>query len=554
MKGSKLIAIAGAFLIALSPITLCSAQSEVQRPRLVVVISVDQLARWVLDEVYPFLPEGGIRRLVESGTDFTNCAYLHACTETGPGHATIGTGAPAAIHGIIANEWWDQDGSRRRYCVSDEAGRPVGYQGSRGIGPGLLLVPTLGEALKAQRGSACKVISLSWKDRAAVLMAGRGADLAAWMNFAKGDFVSSTSYVPELPAWLTSFNRERHVDGYFAKTWDREDNDAAFADLIDDRKFEGVDYDRRRTLPERIDGGLEEPGPRFYDHLYRSPYSNRVLLELAEVAVREERLGRDEYPDLLYLGFSANDVVGHRFGPRSYEARDISLKFDRQLAELLSFLDESVGVERYAVVLSADHGVDEIPEALQSAGVDAGRSPRLLRKLRKVADKSLRKAYGPPPEGTPRWVWGVSGRGLHLNLGALATRKIPVEDAEACVAEALSELSELVRVAIADELSEDETDPLLRALYFGRQPQRSGELLYVQRAHWLAGTTPASHGSPYPYDREVPMLAAGPGIRAGWREQSAVSPGLIAVLVARLLGIDPPAAAEETVPEGVLSR
>ncbi|MHC5063036.1 MAG: alkaline phosphatase family protein [Planctomycetota bacterium] len=527
---------------------------EESRPSLIVVVSIDQMSRWLLDETLPFLADSGIKRLMREGVDFSACAYKHANTETGPGHATIGTGAPCAVHGIIANDWYDRETLQLTYCASDPHARPVGYEASLAHGPARLLVPTLGESLKEQLGAECKVFSFSWKNRSAVLMAGARANLAAWMDFADGDFVSSTSYVEELPGWLEEFNAAGRVEGYFGRTWERDQNDAAFDGLQDERKWEGMDWDLRRSFPHRIDGGLQEPGPRFYDHIYKSPFGDQVLSDLAKTAIIEEELGKDEHPDLLYLSFSANDEVGHIFGPLSWEVRDIYLKVDRQIGDLLAFLDEHVGEGRYAMMLSSDHGIGPIPEYLRAAGENAGREPLLMQKIFRVADTAMRRKYGLPPEGERYWATPSSEWGVHLNLPALASREIAKSEAAAVVAGALDKLIETSRVAVADQLRDDEEDPLLIALAEGHNPARSGDVLYLARKHWIASTSRATHGSAYDYDRRVPLLIMGPGIPAGLVLEELASPGMIASVAARLLGIQAPAGAGEAPPDSLQLR
>ncbi len=527
---------------------------ELVEPRLIVVVSIDQMSRWLLDEALPFLSQSGIKRLMREGVDFAACAYKHANTETGPGHATIGTGVACGVHGIIANDWYDRETGVLTYCASDPGARPVGYEASPAHGPGRMLVPSLGETLKAERGADCKVLSFSWKNRAAILMAGRGADLAAWMDFADGEFVSSSSYVEELPAWLREFNRSGRVQSHFAKTWEREDKDAAFLGLVDERPWEGVDHDRRRSFPHPIDGGLENPGPRFYDHIYKSPFGDQVLSELAKAAIIAEKLGDDDNPDLLYLSYSANDEIGHIFGPLSWEVRDCYLKVDHQISDLLEFLDEQVGKGRYSLMLSSDHGIGPIPESLRAAGEDAGREPLLMRKIFRVADSAMRRKFGSPPAGQKYWATPSAEWGVHLNLQALADRGITKADASRVVASALEALTETTRVAIADDLDWDEPDPLLLALLAGRNPERSGDVLYLGRKHWIASTSRATHGSAYDYDRRVPLLVMGPGIPAGLVLEDQASPGMIASIAARLLGISAPSPACEQLPGSLQLR
>src|SRR5262245_14708016 len=316
------------------------------RPRLVVICSIDQLARWVFDAALPhFAADGGFRRLLDQGISFPNCAYRHACTETGPGHATIGTGVDARVHGISKNEWWDTQARRTVYCVGDPAAAALPeFPLGKGRGPGRLLVPTLGDLLK-QHDAACKVVSISHKDRSAILMAGARADAVLWFENGAGSFVTNATWGNAASQWLLDFAATRPADRFFGWTWERSAGDDAYAGLDDDRKFEMAHSSGgKRTLPVKVVGGrLDEPGAPFYLEAFLSPIADEVVLDATLAALRGAGLGQDDTPDLLCVSFSATDTVGHFFCPDGVEARDTLLRVDRLLARLLRELDERVG-------------------------------------------------------------------------------------------------------------------------------------------------------------------------------------------------------------------
>ncbi|MCK5945068.1 MAG: alkaline phosphatase family protein, partial [Planctomycetes bacterium] len=348
-----------------------------ERPRLVVLCSVDQLAAWVHALGQPFFAEhGGFRRLQRDGVTFANCAYEHACTETGPGHATIGTGAPASSHGIVKNQWWSRADQQAVYCVADAVDALADLPEGGGRGPGRLLVPTFAESLKAHVPGS-KVASVAWKDRSAILMAGRGADVAAWFEATTGNLVTNKGWVEETPAWIRAFNRERRIDRWFGEQWQRSGPDEAYRGLVDDQPFEyaHLNGSGQHTLPQPLTGGLQQPGGAYYTQLYASPFGNTIVREAAAAAVRGMQLGADDVPDLLCVSFSATDVVGHYFGPESVEARDALLRLDGELGQLFAMLDEQVGAGRWSLFLTADHGVGPTPERARANGVAAGRGP-----------------------------------------------------------------------------------------------------------------------------------------------------------------------------------
>ncbi|MBL8730245.1 MAG: alkaline phosphatase family protein [Planctomycetes bacterium] len=531
-----------------------------ERPRLVVLCSVDQLACWVFEQARPhFAADGGFRRLLDQGTWFTQCAYEHACTETGPGHATIGTGAPASGHGIVRNEWWSPEARAKVYCVAEAVEALPDLREGRNRGPGRMLLPTLGDSLKAHVAGS-KVASVSWKDRAAILMAGRSADAVVWFEPSTGNLVTNTTWTATTPAWLTEFNGKRAIDGYHGYVWDRFGPADAYAGLVDDRPYElpHQNGSNQRTLPQPLTGGKPDPDVGFYAEVYGSPVGNTLIRLAAEAALQGMELGQDPVPDLLCVSFSSTDVVGHYFGPDSVEARDTLLRLDRELATLLSFLDRTVGAGRYAFFLTADHGVGPTPEWARAHGVDAGRGA-LLKNARAAAEKALTNAYGAPPSGS-RWFAHVGECTFFFDQDVLQAARgerdaatMSREAARIAAAAAASTAGIHAAYATEDLLAGDASgDPLRRALVRALCPGRAGEVQLVLRPYWLDGMTPASHGTPYPYDREVPALALGPGVPAGVHLAAPITPGFGVVLFAAMLGIPRPAGAVDDLPAGLL--
>ncbi|MCU0866805.1 MAG: alkaline phosphatase family protein [Planctomycetes bacterium] len=528
-------------------------------PRLVVLCSVDQLASWVYQQAEPhFAADGGFRRLRQQGAWFPQCAYTHACTETGPGHATIGTGAPARVHGIGRNDWWSEADGKVVYCAEQPAEPFALWPEGKNRGPGRLLVPTFAASLKAHVPGA-KVVSVAWKDRSAILAVGAAADAVAWMETATGNLVSNTQWGTEPPPWLVQFHRERAIDRWFGARWERTGPDAAYEGLVDDRPYETPHGGgtRSRTLPQVLDGGAPALSPAFYSQIYASPFGNTLVRLAAEAAVRGADLGSDAATDLLSLSFSSTDVIGHTFGPESVEARDALLRLDRELALLFACFDERVGAGRWAVFLTADHGVAPTPEWAAARGVDAGRG-LIQTMVRAAGEKALQDRFGvlPPPQ---RYLAYVGDGSCFLSAAALASqagaRRLDDvrREAAALVAAAAVKVRGVAQAIPTEELLAPSAivDPLRAALVAALPAGRGGDVQLVLKPYWVDGTTPATHGSPHAYDREVVAFAAGPGVPAGATFAAAITPGFGAVLFARMLGIPPPSGAIDTIPAGL---
>lgn len=531
-----------------------------ERPRLVVLCVVDQLASWVFEQGRPFLAaDGGFQRLMQQGAWFSKCAYQHACTETGPGHATIGTGVPASVHGIVRNSWWSVEDGKLVYCVQEAMPALPDLPEGKDRGPGRLQAPAFASSFrKGVPGS--KVASVSWKDRSAILMAGPDADAVVWIETATGNLVTNTAWAKATPAWVTRFNEERAIDGFFGSVWDRSGPEAAYEGLVDDRRHEVAHQNgtNQHTLPQPITGGKLEPGPAYYLQLFAAPAGNTVVRLAAEAAARGMELGADAATDLLCVSFSSTDVVGHVFGPDSVEARDALLRLDRDLALFFQFLDSAVGEGRWALFLTADHGVGPTPEAAKAAGRDAGRG-LLQTGARTAAEQALTKRFGKPPDGK-RFFTHVGEFSFYFDHDVLAALR-----GERDAAEMLREASRVAAEAAASargisaafatadlQAPVQEHDALRASLVLGLYPGRAGDVQLVVKPYWLDGASPASHGTPHAYDLEVAAFAIGPDVRAGARIDAAITPGFGVVWFAQMLGLPRAAAVVDTVPPQLL--
>lgn len=546
----------------------CVAQesaSSHKPPRVVVMCSVDQLASWVFDQSLPHFGEGGFRRLLREGVQFAECAYLQGCTETGPGHATLGTGAPANVHGIVHNEWYDEVEKKRVYCAGEPVAALAEFPEGKDRGPARLLVPTLGDLLK-QKNPAARLVSVSAKDRSAILMAGGSADSVTWYDYSTGRFVTNTRWCKEAPKWLLDFNQAPAADAYFGWQWTRTGPDKAYADCVDDQPFEAAHLGSGgRTLPATLKGKPEAvlPAKEFYLEVYISPAVNELTLRAAKASCLANQVGEDDVTDLLCLSFSATDTIGHAFGPESVEARDGLLRLDALLAELLLWLDARVGRGNYTFLLSADHGVGHSPEWVKQNGGDGGRG--LLHTMARGAAENALKEHFAAAKVEGAFVAQASEFSLVLDrervvAAALAMGKTDAAAAfwQACeiAAQAAAKSKGVQQAFVTEKLVQGGAtgDPIRRAMFYAARTDRAGDVLLVLKPNWLEGTYAASHGSPYDYDRRVPLLAMGPGLARGTVSQAKVSPGLMTVIAAKALVVPTLKVATDTIPAEALQQ
>lgn len=527
------IATALAVTAAGLPVRAAAPPTPAGAPRLVLFVSVDQMRADYLTRFSPLF-DGGLRRLIDHGAVFTEARFRHACTETGPGHSVLLSGRSPRSSGIVGNSWYDRTLRKSVNVVEDPTVRPLGSSG-RAASPSHFLGFTVGDLLKS-RSPQSRVVGVSFKDRAAILMAGKRADGAYWYETAEGRFITSTWYTRRTPAWLEQWNARNLADAYLARTWNRLLPDlSAYARLAGPDDAAG-EWDRKNTtFPHPILG--ERGTSEAYDELRRSPFADDILFDLALAAMSAHGLGQREATDLLAVGFSACDVVGHTYGPDSQEQMDLLLRLDRTLGRLMDELDTRVGQGRWLMVLTADHGVMPLVETLQARGLPARRAaPSDL-------EGPVRKALAARFPGTASLIVGDEPLEYVLDTASIARQGLNRGAVEATIREALLGTDLVDAVYTATELAgpprpDDPFFELHQRAFFA---SRSGDLVarikpYVYVGDRVGGT---GHGTPHEYDRHVPIVFLGPGIAPGPRS-TPCGPEDIAPALGRLLGLDYP--------------
>jgi predicted AlkP superfamily pyrophosphatase or phosphodiesterase len=521
--------------------------AQPKRPRLVLLIAVDQFRYDYLERFGDLFGAGGLRRLTRDGASWAECNYDHVPTETAPGHATMLTGAWPSETGIIANLWYDRAEGKSVENVRDDSVRLLGGGGGEfGSSPRNLLASTLGDQLKLATAGRARVVGVSSKNRAAILPAGRMADAAYWYSTQTGRFVSSTYYFDELPDWAARFNAAKPADKFFGAKWERMLPASEYERRAgaDDAPWEKGDGKTSYVFPHVVDGGLKEPGPAFYGALDYSPYSNDLVLSFAEAALVNEKLGADEDTDVLTVSFSANDIVGHRYGPYSQEVMDITLRVDRQIAHLLDAVDARVGLANTVVAFTADHGVAPSPEHAIEMRLPGGRV-KVSDVLAAVRNR-LRARFGKPgdKDTTADYVQTFSNGQVYFNRAALERDGVSLEEAERVAGEAALTVPGVARYFTRTQLvsgSIPPADALARRVLHGFNAKRSGDVVVIQEAFkYLSDyVSVATHGAPYAYDTHVPLIIMGGGAAPG-RYLNPATPADIAPTLARLLNVEPP--------------
>ena len=503
----------GLGFVALAILLGSLSASARNAPELVVVVVIDQFRSDYLTRFSDyFLPArendrvGGFNYLLQSGAVYWDAQYSHLATFTCAGHATILSGSSPAVSGIIGNNWFDAKRRRAVSCVTDlEEDAPAPRS------PRKLKVSTVGDELKLANHGKSKVIAIGYKDYAVMSLGGRNASLALWFNRRSGSWVSNDYYLKgqALPGWVAEINQGGLIDRYRSQVWDRLLPIEAYAATRPDPVLAGireVSYGYGWVFPHTPEGEKYSLAA-----LVASPFGNDLLLETALAALDGERLGQDEYPDVLALALSSNDYVGHLFGPSSPEVMDISVRTDRALSRFLNALDQRLGLNRITLVLTSDHGVQYIPREIIQARGHAGR-------LTEEALKTPVEAALDQKFGYAEWVLHVEDLDLYLDHEVIKSKEQQAPAVQQVAAEAMIGTPGVLaaypahRILFGPLPSGEITDRVVRTFH----PGRSGDVVFVPDPNWFRDANlSTTHGPPYSDNAHVPLILAGKGIRAG---------------------------------------
>jgi predicted AlkP superfamily pyrophosphatase or phosphodiesterase len=514
-------------------------QTTSARPKLVVVVVIDQFRYDYLERFKDLFGAGGFRRLTECGALFTEANYDYIPTNTAPGHAAIFTGSIPAQDGIIGNSWFDRATGKVRAMVSDNAAHEIRNDGAAdhagSASPRTLIGTTIGDQLRLATNFQSKVIAVSLKDRAAVLPGGQRPNGAFWFSTEVGSFVSSDYYFKELPAWVKQFNTSTRPDRYFGAHWERALTEDAYR-RSQSNNIAAQKSALGKALPYVVTGGTDALGPKFYSAFELTPFASEYLANFAKAAIEGEPLGAGQFPDLLSISFSTPDLVGHAYGPDSQEMEDTYIRLDRVLQDFLNFVDQRVGLGSTLVVLTGDHGVSPVPEYLQSKGMEADRISSSG--VEKSVNDALTARFG-----QERWVQALVNEQLYLDQAAIRKHQLDSAAVERLAGEAALGVPGIVNYFARSQILEGRMPdgPLSRRVAHGFNRQRSGDVWLITGPFELLGdgADASLHGSPYNYDTHVPIVLFGPGVRKG-RYNAVCSPSDIAPTLAVLLGIEPP--------------
>lgn len=491
---------------------LASTAFSAERPDLVVVISIDQFPYYYLPRFAPYFAENGFNRFIKRGANFTEARYPYAITETGPGHAAIGTGNPPSRSGIVSNTWYDRFAHATVYCAADPRVTPP-------YSPLNLSADTLGDRAQ-EKVPGAKVVGVALKDRAAILMTGRKATEAYWFDPKIPGFTTSSYYTGANRTILPEYNAT--IPEYLKAHTSWEQSTFIPAANLQRLTHDTEELRKYKSNPNEL--GVAFPHPiKSIDALESTPYGNGLVIAMAE------RILETEKPLLLYVGLSSTDYIGHAYGPDSFEAADNVVRTDRDLAGFFDYLDKHYG-DRYTAALTSDHGVQSIPEVAKTLGRDAGRF--------NMGNAKSPERQQMDPKGL---ILTFAEPGLYLNWDRIRTLKLDGEQVKIAIRDALRKMTGVAGAWTSTELNvpDARADGPEGAMRNAFRADRSGDVLIALKPGWIwnYGSTGTTHGQPVEDDMHVPVMFFGRGINPGTYTTPA-APTDIAKTLGALLGVD----------------
>ncbi len=520
-----------ALIIASGSFTAQTKKSNtLERPKLVVGLVVDQM-RWdYLYRFYDKYEEGGFKRLLNEGYSLNNVHINYLPTYTAIGHTTIYTGSVPAIHGISGNNWYDKATGKDVYCTGDDTVKPVGTSNvnNGSHSPRNMWSTTIGDELRLATNFQAKVVGVSLKDRASILPAGHNPTGAYWYDDSTGNFVTSTYYRNELPAWVDNFNKAKVGDQLVKNGWNTLLPVAQYTESSPDNSpWEGLlGSAKTPTFPYK---NLAADYQKKKGVIRTTPFGNTLTLKLAEAAVQGEQLGADAITDLLAVNLASTDYAGHEFGPNAIEVQGVYLRLDRDLAEFFNYLDSKVGKDQYTVFLSADHGGAHSQGFLAEHKMPTGF----------YGEGSIKQFNGWLKDkfGADQLVSKVTNNQIYMDEKAHTDSKLNMEETKQYLIDMLNkDQSVLFAVDMKKAGAASIPEPIRARIVNGYNWQRSGDIQLVYHDSWLPSysKTGTTHGSWNSYDSHIPLIFMGWGVKPGESHQAYhmtdIAPTLAALL------------------------
>ena len=522
-----------------------------EKPKLIVSIVVEQMRYELLQRYWSKFSENGFKKLVNGGVLCKNAYYNYLITESAPGYATVVTGTTPSNHGIVSDYWYQRLKGSKQFCVDDEnLTNTLPHFDNHKYSPHLIIGSTLGDELRISNYKQSKVIGVSLKSYAAVLSSGHLANEAYWFDDKTAYWTSSAFYVDSLKDWVNEFNEKKIIDIYLLNEWNTILPLNNYKEsLADNNSYEEGFKNGQNTFPYDLKTLSGIYGKEIIKY---TPYGNTYTKDFAIAAIVNEKLGKDNFPDMINIGFSTTSYVNELFGIRSVELEDIYLRLDKDISHLLNFLDDFVGKENVLIVLTSDRGASDNQKFYKEIGMPTG-------KFNSDKSISVLESYLKAIYGRANWIKAYHNRQIYLNQLLIETSKISLAEIQLKAAQFINQFKGISDATTATILQTTSfSEGIHEKFQNSYNLQRSGDVLISLKPGWIEVNNHKEsiayfkQSSPYRYDRHVPV------IWYGWKISSKeilkpVHISDIAPTISELLNIAYPTGATGTPIEGLVN-
>lgn len=512
-------------------------QTQLNRPKLVVGIVVDQM-RWdYLYRYYDRYSNTGFKRMLNEGFTCENTMLNYVPSYTAIGHSTIYTGSVPAIHGIAGNDFIVQATGESLYCTQDDNVQSVGTKDKNAtagkMSPFNLKASTVTDELKLATNFRSKVVGVSIKDRGSILPAGHAANAAYWFDGESGNWITSTWYMTDLPKWLKDFNNKDMAKKYLDQNWNtlypidtyvQSTND----DNIYEETYKGTDKVR---FPIKTSDLVKQNGLGL---IRSTPYGNTLTLDVAKLVIENEQMGNNQVTDFLAVSLSSPDYIGHQFGPNSVKVEDNYLRLDKDLSDFFAYLDQKVGKGNYTVFLTADHGGAHNGQFLKDNKIPAGNWNTKM--INEGLNKFLSGKFG-----ADNLVLSLNNYQVNYNYKQISS-STDMDDLREATIQYMQKVEGVAYVVETAKVSEATIPAVIKEkIVNGFNRDLCGEIQIILKPGWYSDSDlkGATHGTWNPYDAHIPLVFMGWGIKHG-SSNTEVYMTDIAPTVAALLHIQMP--------------
>jgi hypothetical protein len=479
------------------------AQSTPEKPTLIVGIVVDGMKYDWIERYWKLFGEGGIKRLIKQGTNYTNASVPFLFADAGSSHATISTGAPPAIHGIVSETWFSRLRNEQVHCTSDFLAKSIGGNNENGKhSANQLRANTIGDEMILSSNYQSKVISVSFKPEPAILLEGHLPGASYWFDTNTGRWITSSQYANTLPEWVSNFNSRNSAGHYLTRDWELLLAENLYAGCPpDDNDLETGFFNQFKTFPYRSSRIRKESLGQNNEILGMMPFGNTLTTDFAITTLLEEGLGKDHNTDLLWVSYTAINQITKLFGPDSREVADALLRLDMEIQRLLYQVEETVGRDKALIFFTSTHGAAMDPDYSRALNLPGG----FFRYRNAV---TLLNSFLSAIYSDGNWVSNYVNHQLYLNETLIDQRKLSFTLVQDQAARFLTHFDGVARAIPADRMVTGSiTNPWGVLVQNSYNPDRTGDILLILQPGWIEEeNTDSDSRSPYSYDTHIPLI------------------------------------------------